>query len=217
MKKRDVACVKPLLAMIVCIGAPSAQAWMKEWAPKFDAPPAKVHDIPERSIRNYAVSVDVDDGERARPDWSEGGRLDLNGDGIDDFVFIIPWLGCGLAAYGFDAHFIVSDGHGGRVRNAMAGYDMELSDLVCVKGKVYFRRSIHTGCFEKSQHNHWVYQVFSFGTDGYMKCADSDFGKKFPAVTIYYINPKFKQIELTKSDLIEIQKETGIFSSRYVP
>jgi hypothetical protein len=33
-------------------------------------------------------------------------------------------------------------------------------------------------------------------------------GKQFPAVTIYYINPKFKQIELTKGDLTKIAAGT---------
>jgi hypothetical protein len=62
--------------------------------------------------------------------------------------------------------------------------------------------------FEKSKHNHWVYQVFSFDKNGALRCSNEDFGKQFPAVTIFYNNPKFKQIELTSGDLKKIAAET---------
>ena len=41
-----------------------------------------------------------------------------------------------------------------------------------------------------------------------MKCGNADFGEKFPAVTIYYIKPKFRQIELTAGDLKKIADGT---------
>ena len=41
-----------------------------------------------------------------------------------------------------------------------------------------------------------------------MKCSNADFGEKFPAVTIYYIKPKFRQIELTAGDRKKIAAET---------
>ena len=62
--------------------------------------------------------------------------------------------------------------------------------------------------FEKSKHNHWVYQVFSFDKKGVMKCGNKDFGKLFPAVTIYYVKPRFKQIDLTRRDRRKIADET---------
>ena len=74
--------------------------------------------------------------------------------------------------------------------------------------KTYFRHSMFFNQFEQSKHNHWVYQVFSFDKSGAMKCSNADLGKQFPAVTIYYINPKFKQIELTKGDLKKIAAGT---------
>ena len=82
------------------------------------------------------------------------------------------------------------------------------ADLVEVAGTIYFRHSMIYGGFEKSQHNHFVHQLFSFDKSGAMVCRNGDFGKLFPAVTIYYINPKFKQIELTKKDLREIEDKT---------
>lgn len=211
-------CLKSALALLLmCFGASSAQAWMKDWAPKFDAPPAKVHDVPKRSIRNYVVAErEEDDG---RYHHCEGGYLDLNGDGIDDFVFIIPWIGSGLAGDGFDAHFIVSDGHGGRAQNVIQGFSdsgLSRADLVSANGKTYFRHSWHFGDFEKSKHNHWVYQAFSFDKNGVMKCANSDFGNKFPAVTIHYERPKFRQIDLTEADRAEITEETSPTSGRWL-
>ena len=41
-----------------------------------------------------------------------------------------------------------------------------------------------------------------------MRCSNADFGKQFPAVTIFYNNPKFKQIELTQGDLKKIADNT---------
>ena len=49
--------------------------------------------------------------------------------------------------------------------------------------------------------------MFSFDKNGAIRCSNGDFGKQFPAVTIFYINPKFKQIELTKGDLKKIAAE----------
>ena len=80
--------------------------------------------------------------------------------------------------------------------------------FVKVKGKTYFRHSEFFDHFEKSEHNHWVYQLFSFDKNGVMKCSNADFGEKFPAVTIYYIKPKFRQIELTAGDLKKIADGT---------
>ena len=41
-----------------------------------------------------------------------------------------------------------------------------------------------------------------------MRCSNADLGKQFPAVTIFYNNPKFRQIELTKGDLKKIADKT---------
>ena len=203
------------IALSLFFGAAAAYAWVEQWAPKFDATPAKVHSLPKKSVQNYVTSA-MEDYDYANY-CKNGGYLDLNGDGIDDFVFIIPWMGCGLNASGYYVHFIVSDGRGGRMKNTIEGYGVDFSDFVTATGKIYFRHSYSFNDFEKSPHNHWVYQVFSFDKTGVMKCANSDFGNKFPAATIFYDDPKFKQIELTDADRVNIKKVTTPKSSRYVP
>lgn len=49
-----------------------------------------------------------------------------------------------------------------------------------------------------------------------MRCANADVGAPFPAVTIYYENPKFKQIELTAADLKVIEEKTRPVTRKYV-
>ena len=183
-----------------------ANAWMDQWAPVFKSTPADVQVLSGTSVSNYACT--------AREDFEfcwqycKGYALDLNDDGIKDQVFILPWMGNGLNASGADVHFIVSNGAKGRKKTVMEGYGVEKADLVKVAGKTYFRHSMFFNQFEKSNHNHWVYQMFSFDKNGAIRCSNGDFGKQFPAVTIFYINPKFKQIELTKGDLKEIADKT---------
>lgn len=200
----------------------TANAWMDAWAPTLKSTPAKFQKLSEKSVKAFFSAsdseyVDIQIG------YAEGGMLDLNGDGIKDFVFIIPCMGNGLNASLNTAHFVVSDGTGGRMETMIDGYGAGLDDLVQINGKVYFRFS---DCFnpsnwgpeyefEKSKHNHWVYQMFSFDTNGVMKCANADFGGKFPAVTIFYDKPKFKQIELTAADLKLISKCTEFKSKKY--
>ena len=194
-------------ASILSILAPAfdASAWMDPWAPGFKAGPAGVKALSRTSVSNYVCTAL---GYEFRWRYSEGYALDLNDDGTEDQVFIIPWMGNGLNASGYDVHFLVSNGAKGRRKTVMEGYGVEKSDFVKVSGKTYFRHSQFVGHFEKSRHNHWVYQVFSFDKSGAVKCGNADFGKKFPAVTVYYIDPKFKQIELTEGDLKKIARET---------
>ena len=180
----------------------SANAWMDQWAPAFKSTAADVQALSATSVSNYVCAVR---GDAEFPSqYCEGYALDLNDDGIKDQVFIIPWMGNGLNSSGYDVHFIVSDGAKGRKKTVMEGFGVSKSDFVKVSGKTYFRHSMFFNQFEKSDHNHWVYQVFSFDKSGAIKCSNGDFGKQFPAVTIYYIKPKFKQIELTKKDLKQI-------------
>ena len=193
-------------ALFVLVPAFDANAWMDKWAPAFKATPAEVQALPGTSVSNYVCTAQEDYGFSWK--YSEGYTLDLNDDGIKDQVFIIPWMGNGLNAAGSDVHFLVSNGAKGRRKTVMEGYGVEKSDFVKVAGKTYFRHSQFFEHFEKSPHNHWVYQVFSFDKSGAMKCSNADLGKQFPAVTIYYINPKFKQIELTKGDLKKISDKT---------
>ena len=183
-----------------------ANAWMDKWAPEFKAAVANVQKLPEACVSNYVCTALEDDEFRWK--YSKGYDIDLNDDGTKDQVFIIPWMGNGLSAAGSDVHFIVSDGAKGRKKTVMQGYGVDKTDFVKVAGKTYFRHSYFFEQFEKSQHNHWVYQVFSFDKNGAMRCSNADFGKKFPAVTIFYNNPKFKQIELTKGDLKKIADGT---------
>ena len=215
--------MKATFAVLILL-AVDAYAWMEEWAPAFKSTPANFRVLSHESVTNFVSTLkDKNGGNDYRWDWDQieytkGAAIDLNGDGSDDFVFVIPWLGCGLANRGYWVHFIVSDGAKGRMENIVECYGAELADLVKVRGKTYFRQSNHFyGGFEKSKHNHWVYQIFSFGTNGVMRCANVEVGRPFPAVTIHYINPKFKQIELTESDLKMIAEETKIVSRSYVP
>jgi len=194
--------VSALFALVLTF---EASAWMDPWAPAFKATPANVQALSRTSVSNYVCTAL---GYEFRWKYSEGYALDLNDDGTEDQVFIIPWMGNGLNASGYDVYFLVSNGAKGWRKTVMEGYGVEKSDFVKVAGKTYFRHSQFFEHFEKSPHNHWVYQVFSFDKSGAMKCSNADLGKQFPAVTIYYINPKFKQIELTKGDLKKISDKT---------
>ena len=194
--------VSALFALVLAF---DANAWMDPWAPVFKATPASVQALSRTSVSNYVCTAL---GYEFRWKYSEGYALDLNDDGTEDQVFIIPWMGNGLNASGYDVYFLVSNGAKGWRKTVIEGYGVEKSDFVKVAGKTYFRHSQFFAHFEKSPHNHWVYQVFSFDKSGAMKCSNADLGKQFPAVTIYYINPKFKQIELTKGDLKKIADKT---------
>ena len=198
--------MKTLFAAVVLI-AFSGNAWMDAWAPSFKFEPIKMLKLSKENVRDYVQKNGEDYGDLSL-EYSEGGALDLNGDGVCDFVYVLPWMGCGLNASGYDVHFVVSNGAGGMRKSVLSGYGVELSDLVKVAGKVYFRHSDFFGPFQKSNHNHWVYQLFSFDAKGVMRSANSAVGKPFPAVTIFYEKPKFKQIELTIADLRKIEKET---------
>ena len=195
---------------------PSANAWMGKWAPEIKSKPVEVKKLSSHSVSNFVKTARSESPE-AYALYSKGCSCDLNGDGIDDFMLIIPWMGCGLNASLEEVFFIVSDGKGGRIENVAEGYGIELSDLVKIKGKVYFRHSYFIGVLEKCKHNHWAYQVFSFGKDGKMKCANEEVGSPFPAVTIFYDNPKFKQVELTAADLKKIADETKVTVGKYKP
>ena len=202
-KISSLAFVSAIFALLLAF---DASAWMDPWAPEFKATAANVQELPKTTVSNYVCTA-IEDGE-FKCEYSEGYAIDLNEDGTKDQVFIIPWMGNGLNASGYDVHFLVSNGAKGRRKTVMGGYGVAKSDFVKVAGKTYFRHSNFFENLEKSQHNHWVYQVFSFDKSGAMRCSNADFGKQFPAVTIYYINPKFKQIELTKGDLKKIADKT---------
>ncbi len=189
----------------------NANAWMDEWAPAFKGDPVEVQVLPEATVSNFVCSVKKGDIDWDFDNWEycKGYSIDLNGDGIKDSLFIVPWFGNGaLAGYSYEAHFRVSTGSKSWVDTAIECLGNTKADLVEVAGTIYFRHSMIYGGFEKSQHNHFVHQLFSFDKSGAMVCRNGDFGKLFPAVTIYYINPKFKQIELTKKDLREIEDKT---------
>ena len=183
-----------------------AHAWMEGRAPELKSTPAKLSVLSKKNIKWFVEDVKSDSEFVSK--YSEGVGVDLNDDGYKDFVFIIPWMGNGLNAIGYNAHFIVSDGKGGRVENIIAGYGIEISDIVNINDKIYFRHSAFFRSFEKSQHNHWVFQIYSFDTNGIMRCANADIGESFPAATIFYSNPKFKAIELTDADRRKIAQET---------
>ena len=192
-----------------------AHAWMDHYAPKLKSTPAKLSVLSKKNIKWFVEDVKSDSEFVSK--YSEGVGVDLNDDGYKDFVFIIPWMGNGLSASGYNAHFIVSNGKGGRVENMIEGYGIETSDIVTINGKIYFRHSAFFESFEKSQHNHWVFQIYSFDTNGIMRCANADIGKSFPAATIFYSNPKFKAIELTDADRRKIAQEAKPKSQVFKP
>ena len=116
-----------------------AHAWMERWAPELKSTPAKLSVLSEKNIKWFVEDVKSDSEFVSK--YSEGVGVDLNNDGFKDFVFIIPWMGNGLSASGYNAHFIVSNGKGGRVENMIEGYGIETSDIVTINGKIYFRHS----------------------------------------------------------------------------
>ncbi len=189
-------------------------AWMNQWEPAFKSNSVKFRELPLAAVRSFALDV-YEKSEVYRASFSSHGAIDLNGDGVDDYVILVPWLGCGLNASGCDMYFVVSDGKNGRIENFLTGYGAEMSDIVEVAGKIYFRHSYFFNSFEKSKHNHWVYQMFAFDTNGVMRCANSAVGRPFPAVTIFYEKPRFKQIELTEADLKAIAERTKPVSVKF--
>jgi hypothetical protein len=203
MSKRNFSIV---VMALVALCSYTSYAWMDRWALKLQGEPAKLSVLSTNAVvrflqRNYA------DYEFSFK-YAEGGEIDLNEDGIKDYVFFVPWMGNGLNASGYYTHFIVSDGKGGRIENSLDSFGAELADVVEINGKIYFRHSCFFEAFEKSAHNHWVFQVFSFGKDGVMRNANREVGGHLPAVTIFYSDPKFKQIELTSADKAAILKGT---------
>lgn len=193
-----------------------AHAWLNEWAPAFTSTPVKVRRLPAKS-----VSAFVGRAKSAFPGFdtssSFGGALDLNGDGVEDFVFIVPWLANGLNAWCTDVYFVVSDGKNWRVQNILDGYGATLDDFVKIGGKTFYRHTSFFPDFAKSHHNHWVFQMYDFDKEGYMHHANEKAGKPFPAATVFYRNPKFKPVELTPADLKKIKEETEPTSCRYAP
>ena len=203
MLKRNLSIVITILAILCSY---ISNAWMDQWAPMIQSEPAKLTVLSTNVVMRFLKS-NFDDYEFSA-EYAEGGEIDLNEDGIKDYVFIVPWMGNGLSASGYYTHFIISDGKGGRIENNLDSFGANLSDIVKINGKIYFRHSDFFESFQKSAHNHWVYQVFSFGKDGVMRNANHEIGDRLPAVTIYYSNPKFKQIELTLEDKKVIKEKT---------
>lgn len=192
--------MKKIVVIVVSFATCVANAWMEAWAPATELEQANVRKLPPRSVQYFVNTVMPEEGE-FRWEYSEGGAVDLNGDGVEDFMFIVPWMGCGLNAAGYTAYFVVSSNDKGRILTTIEGYGIGLEDVVVKGERVYYRHSDFFEVFEKSKHNHWVYQMFSFGKDGVMRCANGDFEGMFPAATIFYESPKFKRVELTRFDL----------------
>lgn len=203
--------------MVALVASFDACAWMDQWAPEVKFEPAAIKKLSAHSISNF-VNATLDEsliGISIKPEFSGGASVDLNNDGITDFIFIIPWIGNGLNAVGCTAHFIVSDGKGGRIENTLDGYGLDLADLVKKNEKIYMRHSTFVGNFKNSRHNHWVFQIFSFGADGIIRCSNHEYGDVFPAATIYYENPRFKRVQLTKLDIDKIVQSTTFRSHKY--
>lgn len=198
--------ISKLILLLLTIVSLNAYAWMESWEPKFDYKPANFTKLSEEKVQKL-ISMYAKDSYGAKI-YAEGAEIDLNNDGIKDYVIIIPWMGCGLAFYGTDTFFIVSSCDGDKSISSIESFGADLSDLIKINDKIYYKHSDMLGNFENSIHNHWVYQIFSFDKFGFMQRANGDMEKIFPAVTIYYKNPRFKQIELTKADIESIIEQT---------
>ena len=214
--------MKPLFVLMMLLSF-NVGAWERDHAPAFKMNAAKMKEISAESVTNfvkYAIVKDwseyftkeyLDSPDNSFFTSSTGGVIDLNEDGVDDFVFSIPWNSCGISGAMSYVYFIVSDSKGGWWETRISGYYVEMSDLVTISGKVYFRASdLWEHKFEKSNHNHWLYQIFAFDKNGSIRVANDKVGFSFPAVTIFYYAPKFKQIELTENDRKEIARRTAI-------
>ena len=210
--------MKTSISALTLLLVANAYAWMEPWAPKFDCSPAGFRTLPEDTVEYLSSALKDSDGspyDDFRFGHTKGVALDLNGDGTDDIALFIPYLGCGLAANGYSAHFLVSDGEGGCMENILECYGAEPSDLVNVDGKTYFRQSNHVWHSDKSEHNYWVYQMFSFGTNGLMKCANDEIGDPFPAITIHYETPRFEPADLEPAVRKEIAEEAKPVSRKF--
>ena len=121
---------------------------MEDWAPAFNCTPVAAEKLSETNVSNFVSKVRFEEDSY----WQccEGYKLDLNGDGIKDFVYILPWRGCGLAGDGYYAHFRVSAGANGWTDTIIDGYNISKEDLVNISGKVYFRNSHYCGNMEKA-------------------------------------------------------------------
>ena len=108
-----------------------ASAWMDPWAPEFKATAANVQELPKTTVSNYVCTA-IEDGE-FKSEYSEGYAIDLNEDGTKDQVFIIPWMGNGLNASGYDVHFLVSNGAKGRRKTVMGGYGFAIPYFVLLR------------------------------------------------------------------------------------
>ena len=193
-------------------------AWQDPWAPAFKSTPVEMTVFSSETIGAFLSLLNTELARKPHhAEYCKGAMVDLNGDQVDDYIFILPWMGCGLNAAGSDAYFIVSGGEKGRTETVVQGYQIELTDVVQVNGKIYFLHSAFFNEFEKSEHNHWVYQAFSFKKDGSLTRSNADFGNFFPAATIFYNNPKFKRVALTPNDIKHIVKATTYPSRKYVP
>lgn len=196
----------------------NAYAWMEPWAPPFDWSPARFRTLPNETMEKLFSAIKDSDGRSYDDDrfsHTKGVTLDLNGDDINDIALFIPYLGCGLAANGYSAHFLVSDGQGGCMENILECYGAEPSDLVNVNGKTYFRQSSHVWHYDKSKHNYWVYSLFSFETNGLIKCANDDIGDPFPGITIHYETPRFTQADLAPAVRKEIAEAAKPVSRKF--
>lgn len=212
MSQRVLTFIAALIAVFYSF---TLSAWMEPWEPKLNCVRAELTVLPADTVTAFLIQHCDDYQSSAK--YSEGGEIDLNGDGIKDYVFFVPWMGNGLNASGYNAHFMVSDGKGGMIENIIEGYEPSLEDIVRVNGGIYYKHSAFFRKFERSDHNHWVYQFFSFGKDGVMRNANHEIGNHLPAVTIYYSKPRFKQIELTPADRQKILDETKPLSKKYNP
>jgi len=140
-------------------------------------------------------------------------QADLNGDKKEDFIILTSTMGCGLAAHGCMATFLLSSYEDYKITPA---YSMSPGpeDFVTLDddGKCYF---VHTSFVygEKGRdgkvHNYWVYNLLQF--EGNKVVLDNSVDERFPKWIWYTFKPNHKATtqlnDEQKRRLWEEQKE----------
>jgi len=217
-----------VLACVLILSALTLNAWQEHNAPNFKWTPLKMRVAEKQEKWNYIKASGLSDGDVIEIEKSEDGMTkvvetfvtqyssvgiaDLNDDGVNDAMIIVPWMGNGLNADGHSIAFLVSDGKCGRILTVTEGHGQDLDDIAVINGRKYFMSSD----FRYGEgHNYWIYRPYEFCKDGNVREASAKIGKPFPAFTIFYDNPKFKAEVITPQLKKMIDEGTNIKSSRY--
>jgi len=218
-----------VLSVIAVLSAMTLNAWQQHNAPDFKWTPLKMRVAEKQEKWNYIRASGLSDGDVTEIEKTDDGKTkivetfvtqyssvgiaDLNDDGVNDAMIIVPWMGNGLNADGHTIAFLVSDGKGGRMLTVTEGHGQDLGDIAVINGKKYFMSSDFR--YGKG-HNYWIYRPYAFRKDGNMREASAEVGKPFPALTIFYNDSKFKAEVITPPLKKMIDDGTNVKSSKWV-